>query len=114
MADEIIRNIPRDDPVAAVELVDFQEGQVVSRSLVQSKTVSITVFAFDHGEGLSPHTTPGEALVLVLDGAAEITVGESTTTVSAGEVKLLPANIQHAVHAPTRMKMLLTLVKGDT
>ncbi|MFW5836659.1 MAG: cupin domain-containing protein [Desulfovibrionaceae bacterium] len=111
MAEEIFRNVPREKPAAAIDLVDFQEGQVVSRSLVQNTAVSITMFAFDHGEGLSAHTTPGEAMALVLDGAAEITVGDETTRVSSGEIRVLPANIPHAVHAPTRMKMLLTLVK---
>jgi quercetin dioxygenase-like cupin family protein len=84
---------------------------VVSRTLAQAGNVSLTLFAFDRGEGLSSHTAAGDALVLVLDGKAEITVGEDTVTAEAGQVVAMPAGIPHALNAPERFKMYLAVVK---
>jgi len=95
-------------------LVDYGEGAVVSRTLVQAAVGTVTVFAFDKGQGLSEHSTPFDALVQVLDGRAEITIGGEMVSVSAGESLLMPADIPHALHAPERYKMLLTMIREKT
>jgi len=92
-------------------LIQLQEGSVVSRTLVKKSTGTVTLFAFDGGEGLSEHSTPHDALVQVLEGRAAITVGGVAHQVEAGEVLLLPADIPHAVHAPVPFKMLLTMIR---
>jgi quercetin dioxygenase-like cupin family protein len=92
-------------------LVDYQDGQVVSRTLAQRPGVSITLFAFAEGEGLTSHTASGDALVQVLEGRATITIAEAQHELGAGESILMPAEIPHAVDAPQRFKMLLTVVK---
>ncbi len=99
---------------AAVDLaglVEYGEGAVVSRTLIQASVGTVTVFAFDKGQGLSEHSTPYDALVQVLDGSAEITIGGEMVTVSAGQSLLMPADIPHALHAPERYKMLLTMIR---
>jgi quercetin dioxygenase-like cupin family protein len=92
-------------------LLDYQEGSVVSRTLVKKTTGTITLFAFDQGEGLSEHSTPHDAVVEVLDGTVEITIGGEPHRVSAGEGLLLPASIPHALSAITPFKMLLTMIR---
>jgi len=92
-------------------LVDYGEGAVVSRTLVQANVGTITVFAFDKGQGLSEHSTPFDALVQILDGKAEITIGGQVVRVSAGESVLMPADVPHALHASERYKMLLTMIR---
>jgi len=103
-------SIPRD----VESLLDYQEGAVVSRTLVTKATGTLTLFAFDEGEGLSEHSTPHEAVVQVLDGTVEITIGGTPHRVSAGEGLLLPANVPHALAAVTRFKMLLTMIREPT
>ncbi|MEW6532273.1 MAG: cupin domain-containing protein [Thermodesulfobacteriota bacterium] len=107
-----MKNIPAAESRALLDLIDYQEGRVVSRTFVQTPVISVTLFAFDQGEGLSSHTAAGDALVQVLDGEAFITIGEKQVTVRAGEVVLMPAKIPHALDAKKRFKMLLTVVKG--
>ncbi len=97
--------------VDLASLVEYGEGAVVSRTLIQAAVGTVTVFAFDKGQGLSEHSTPFDALVQVLDGSAEITIGGEVVTVSAGESVLMPADIPHALHAPERYKMLLTMIR---
>jgi len=99
-------------PRALDALIDWQEGAIVSRILVKTEGGSLTVFAFDAGQGLSEHTVPNEALILVLDGAAGVTIGGEHYTVAAGESIRLPANVAHAVDAPERFKMLLAILKA--
>jgi quercetin dioxygenase-like cupin family protein len=99
--------------VTVAELVAYQSGSVVSRQLAKNGSGSVTVFAFDEGEGLSEHTTPHDALVWILDGAARITVGGATHTVGAGQVILLPGGEPHAVAAPQRFTMVLTMLKNQ-
>ncbi len=94
------------------ELVDYQEGSVVSRTLVKRKTGTVTLFAFDAGQELSEHTAPFDALVQVIDGEAEITVSGAAARVRAGEMVMLPANEPHAVSAPSRFKMILTMIRS--
>lgn len=98
--------VPKELP----SLIRLQEGAVVSRTLVKKSTGTVTLFAFDEGEGLSEHSTPHDALVQVLEGTANISVGGRPHQVEAGEVLLLPANIPHALRAPVPFKMLLTMI----
>ena len=98
-------------PRAAADLVAYQPGAVVSRTLVKKPAGTVTLFAFDAGQGLSEHTAPFAALVHVLDGRASITVGGTPHEVPAGQVLLLPANVPHAVAAKERFKMLLIMIR---
>lgn len=97
---------------ALASLVAYGEGAVVSRTLVAGGAGTVTLFAFDAGQELSEHSAPFDALVQVLDGEAQITIGGVTQRVVAGEIILMPANIPHAVGAPTAFKMLLTMIRG--
>jgi quercetin dioxygenase-like cupin family protein len=99
-------------PVTPLVLVDYQEGAVVSRTLVKRGGGTITLFAFDEGQSLSEHTAPFDAVAHVLDGEADITIAGTVHNVSAGELLLMPAHQPHALHARTRFKMLLTMVRS--
>jgi quercetin dioxygenase-like cupin family protein len=109
---------PQESPAAGpltgvmADLVAYQDGSVVSRVILKQGTGNVTVFAFDHGQGLSEHTTPFDALVHVLDGAAEITVGGTPHHLRAGEMILMPANVPHALKAHERFKMALTMIRA--
>lgn len=94
------------------QLLQYQEGAIVSRVLAKSTGGTVTLFAFDRGEGLSEHTAPFEALVVAVEGQAEITILGVPYRVSEGEMLLLPANQPHAVRAETRFKMLLTMLRA--
>jgi quercetin dioxygenase-like cupin family protein len=96
------------------ELLQYQKGSIVSRVLLKNKGGTVTLFAFDEGEGLSEHTAPFEALVFVIDGAAEVEIAGKAYRVTSGETITLPANIPHAVRATTRFKMLLTMIRAVT
>jgi quercetin dioxygenase-like cupin family protein len=100
-------------PRALAGLVDYQPGSVVSRPLIKKKSGNLTLFAFDAGEGLSEHAAPFDALVLVVEGEAEVRIGEQAHRVRAGEVVLFPAGKPHALHAPGRFKMLLSLIHAE-
>src|SRR3990170_4154394 len=93
-----------------VDLVDYQEGSVVSRTLIDKKTGTVTLFAFDEGQGLSEHTAPFDALVHVLEGEVDVTISGKTVRLKGGEVTIMPANEPHALSAVSRFKMLLTMV----
>ena len=95
------------------ELLQYQNGSIVSRVLLKSKGGTVTLFAFDQGEGLSEHTAPFEALLLVVDGKAEVEIDGRAYSVGTGETITLPANIPHAVRAATRFKMLLTMIRAE-
>ena len=109
--DHLIKNVAFSEPLVLMELVSYQEGQVVSRTLAQNEAITMTLFAFDKGEGISAHTVPGDALVQILDGEASITIGGKTVSAKAGEAVVMPAGIAHALNAEKRFKMMLTLVK---
>ena len=100
------------NPTVLTDLVEYQEATVVSRVLVKKDTGTVTLFAFDQGEGLSEHTAPFEALLLASDGEAEVTISGEPYLVKAGEVLLLPANEPHALEAVTRFKMLLAMIRS--
>lgn len=92
-------------------LVEYQPGAVVSREIVKRQAGTVTVFAFDKGQGLSEHTAPFDALVLVLDGEAEIALAGEPRRVRAGEMLMMPADVPHALSAAERFKMLLVMVR---
>ena len=106
-----IKNIEFSEAQRLVDLVDYEEGRVVSRTFAQNPSLSLTLFAFDRGEGVSTHTAPGDAMLQVLDGEALVNIDGKEMTVGAGEVVVMPANIPHSVDAVQRFKMLLTVVK---
>jgi quercetin dioxygenase-like cupin family protein len=93
-------------------LIDYQEGSVVSRTIIDKKTGTITLFAFDENQGLSEHTAPYDAMVQVLDGEVEVTIAGKPITLKTGEMTIMPANQPHALAAKTKFKMLLTLIKS--
>lgn len=93
------------------DLVAYQSGSVVSKRLLKTSGGSITLFAFDAREGLSEHTTPHEALILILEGAAEVTVAGQSVRAAAGTFVPLPASVPHAVHALEPFKMLLVMLR---
>lgn len=94
------------------ESVDYADGSVVSKTLIKKDTGNVTLFAFDSGQGLSEHTAPFDALVHILDGEAEITIGGEPQVVVTDEVLIMPANIPHALQAKTPFKMLLIMIRG--
>jgi quercetin dioxygenase-like cupin family protein len=105
-----MKNIEKAKALKLSEMVQYQTGQIISRTLAQNQNVSITLFAFDKGEEISSHTSNGDAMATILDGKAAITVGESKSILSAGETIVMPAGIPHAVFADEPMKFLLTVV----
>lgn len=104
--------MPGAAPVRPMGLADYQDGAVVSRTLLKRAGGTVTLFAFDEGQSLSEHTTPFDALAHVLEGEANIVVAGALLSVSAGEIVLMPANQPHAVQARTRFKMLLTMIRS--
>lgn len=110
MSRNFIKNIDFKTVYNMKSLVDYQEGTVVSRTLAQGDPLSMTLFAFDSGEEISSHTAPGDALVYILDGIAEITIGEEKFEVKEGETIVMPKDIPHALYAKERFKMLLVVV----
>lgn len=100
------------DVIEARELVSYQEGSVVSRTLIKKGAGTVTLFAFAAGEGLSEHTAPFDALVHIIEGEAEVTVGDENRIVSAGQMIILPANEPHALHAGRPFKMMLTMIRA--
>lgn len=93
------------------DLIDYQTGSVVSRTLVDEETVTVTVFAFDESQRLSEHTAPHDAVLQVVDGTAEITIDGDGYEVDAGETIVLPADEPHAVDALSQFKMVLTMIR---
>lgn len=106
-----IKNVPFSETMDLRELVDYETGRVVSRTLSQRPGVGVTLFAFDKGEEISAHTSPGDAMVIILDGRTRITIGEKNVDASAGQTVVMPANTPHALYAVECFKMLLVVVK---
>ena len=97
--------------IALAGLVAYQEGAVVSREIVSQPAGTVTAFAFDEGEQLSEHTTPFDAMVIDLDGEADIVIGGKANRIRPGEMIIMPAAVPHALKAVTRYKMLLVMIK---
>ncbi len=108
--DKHFKNIEFSKATELSALVNYQSGQVVSRTLSQGKAVSITLFAFDEGEEIGSHDSEGDAMVYLLDGEAEITIGGEVHHVKAGQTIVMPARVQHALFAKKQFKMLLVVV----
>jgi len=99
-------------PEKLFDMVDYQKGSVVSRELISRRTGTITLFAFDEGQGLSEHTAPFDAMVQILDGDAEVTIAGKSFQLNAGETIIIPARKPHALKANKRFKMILTMIKS--
>ena len=102
-------------PVTAIPLsaaIQYQAGSVVSKEIVRKDTGTVTLFAFDQGQGLSEHTAPFDALVYILDGEAKITISGNPVQVKAGELIIMPANEPHALQAVQKFKMLLVMIRS--
>ncbi len=110
--DKKASSVPVAEAVAVEELVQYQDGSVVSRQIVKQEKGNVTLFAFDEGQGLSEHTAPFDALVHVIDGEAEITISGKPIRTKAGEMVIMPANQPHALKAVGRFKMILTMIRA--
>ena len=95
--------------VRLADLIDYQIGSVVSRTVIDKDTGTVTLFAFDEGQGLSEHTAPFDALVYNLDGEVEVIISGKAVQLKKGEMVIMPANKPHALKATKRFKMLLTM-----
>ena len=96
--------------VKSIDLISYQEGSVVSRTIIDEEAGTVTLFAFDEGQGLSEHTAPYDALVYLVDGEAEITISGNSHRVKEGEMIIMPANKPHALKAVKKFKMLLIMI----
>lgn len=92
-------------------LTEYQDRSVVSKTLIKKDTGTVTVFAFDQGQGLSEHTAPFDALVYIIDGSAEVSIAGTAKTLQEGEMVIMPANKPHALKANNRFKMMLVMIK---
>ena len=99
--------------VNLTDLIDYQAGSVVSRTIIDKKAGTVTLFAFDEGQGLSEHTAPYDALVHILDGEAAIVISGKPVRLKKGELTIMPANEPHALSAVTKFKMLLTMIRSQ-
>ena len=106
------KGLPGAEVAKAAELVNYQDGAVVSREIVKRPTGSVTIFAFDEGQGLSEHTTPFDALVQVVEGDADIMIAGRPHQLQGGEMILMPAGQPHALKALKRFKMILTMIRS--
>ena len=107
---------PKLPPAEAMELaslVAYADGSIVSRTLAENSAGTLTLFAFDAGQGLSEHSAPFDAVVQVLDGQADLIIGGRNVSATAGQIVVMPADIPHAVKAPQRFKMLLTMLREN-
>lgn len=98
--------------VKLMGLIEYQEDAVVSRTIIDKKTGTVTLFAFDEGQGLSEHTVPFDAFVYLLDGEAEIVISGKSLRVREGDMVIMPANEPHALKAVKKFKMLLTMIRS--
>ena len=94
------------------DMVEYSSGGVISKQVLKNQAGNITLFSFDQGQGLTEHTAPFDAVVHILDGEAQITIGGNSNLVKKGEFIIMPANVTHALQAVERFKMLLTMIKG--
>ena len=109
--EKISEPLASDRASALTELVDIARGAIVSRVLAKSGGGTVTLFAFDQGQGLSEHSAPFDALVQVVDGCLELTIGGEEVRVNGGEIVLMPADIPHALYAAEPSRMVLTMLR---
>jgi quercetin dioxygenase-like cupin family protein len=98
--------------VRLIDLADYQEGSIVSRTIIDKKSGTVTLFAFDEDQGLSEHIAPFDALVYLLDGEAEVVISGKTLRLKEGEMVIMPANQPHALKAVKKFKMILTMIRS--
>lgn len=103
------KNIAKKEKLLLKDLVAYQEGQVVSKTLVQNELMSVTVFSFERDEEISAHASGGDAMVTVLEGVGRFTVGGDVFVLTEGETLVMPKDVPHAVYGQERFKMLLTV-----
>lgn len=103
---------PEKEILKLADLVEYQEDSIVSRTLIDKKTGTVTLFAFDERQGLSEHTAPFDAMAYVLDGEAEISIAGKALRLEKGEAVIMPANKPHTVKASKRFKMLLIMIRS--
>ena len=106
-----VSELPSAQAVKLDATIDYAPGAIVSKTIAKTATATMTLFAFDAGQGLSEHSAPFDAYVMVLDGSTRLTIGGEKVTARAGETVRMPANIPHAVHAPKPFKMLLLMLR---
>ena len=106
----LVKNLPLSGAVNLAGLVNIEPGKIISRTFVQRPEVTVTLFSFGAGEGVSTHSAPGDAIVQILEGEAKITIGGNPLIAKTGDIVVMPANIPHAVDAEQDFKMLLTVV----
>ncbi len=94
------------------DLIEYQDGSVVSREIIKKDTGTVTIFAFDKGEGLSEHTAPFDAMVQIIDGKAEIIISGKKNVLEKGDMIIMPANDPHALKALEKYKMVLTMIRS--
>lgn len=109
---EFIKKVPVREVMCLANLIEYEEHKISSISIVQKKDLIITLFALDQGEEMGGHASTGDAMVNILEGIAEITIGGKAFTVEAGQSIIMPANVEHSLKAVKSYKMLLTVVKG--
>ena len=107
-----IQDIPKGQAFDLSDHIDYSAGSVVSKTLLSKDTGNITLFSFDAGQGLTEHTSPFDAVVQILDGRAEITIGGTSQIAKTGEMLIMPADVPHALHASEQFKMLLVMIRG--
>lgn len=110
MSNKILKNIDLSTILTLKDLVNYQPGQIVSKTLVQNKNVSLTLFAFDKEEEISTHSSHGDAMVYVIDGSGQFTIGDKTYSLSEGQTIVMPSEVPHAVYAPEQFKMFLIVI----
>jgi len=98
--------------VKLIDLIGYQDGSIVSREIMRGEAGTVTLFAFDEGQGLSEHTTPFDALAYLIDGEAEITISGKPLRLKAGEMVIMPAHKPHALKALKRFKMILVMIRS--
>lgn len=103
------KNIAKQEKLLLKDLVAYQDGQVVSKTLVQNDLVSVTIFSFDKGEEISTHASGGDAMVTVLEGTGRFTVGGQVFVLQSGETLVMPKDVPHAVYGQERFKMALVV-----
>ncbi|NMM64582.1 cupin domain-containing protein [Clostridium sp. P21] len=107
----LVKNIEFSKVLNLRDLISYQENQVISRTIAQTPSANITLFSLDKGEGISSHVTSGDAVVQILDGTAEITIGDNVFNVKENETIVMPSGVPHGLEAHEKFKMLLTVVK---
>lgn len=103
------KNIAKKEKITLADQIEYQAGQVVSKTLVQNDKVSMTLFSFDKGEEISTHAAAGDAMVTVIDGTGRFTVGGEVFILNAGETLIMPKDIPHAVYGEEKFKMQLVV-----